>query len=402
MEVLDCMNIKKKAILIKCPSIYTNNKLMSGGIYIDNKVIQAVYKEEELKNIKEENIKVITLPGNCVLIPGMIDLHIHGLMGVDTMDCDAQVFSKMSKYLPSEGVTSYLATTITSEPDITKKTLLLINEFLNGKTYSGAALLGINLEGPFISKEKSGAHNRNLVMNPDIKLFREWQYLSGNNIKIVTIAPELPGAFNFIQNVRENVVLSLGHTNCSYEIAYNSIKEGVSLATHLFNAMSGFDHRTPGAALAVLSSDITTAEIIVDKFHINEAVIKFIYKVLGRDRIVLISDAMRAKGSGPGVYDFGGKKILVDQYTARLSDGTLAGSLLRLNYAAKNITEITDASLGDIIRMTSENPAKLLRIYDRKGSIEDGKDADLVVIDENFNVVMTLCMGEIVYNKDAK
>lgn len=396
------MNKNKKALLIKCPSIYTKNKLISGGVYINNKIIQAVYTEEELKNIKEKNVKVITLSKNCIIIPGMIDQHIHGLMSVDTMDCDIQVFNKMSEFLPSEGVTSYLATTITSKPDITKKVLILINEFLNKKTYNGATLLGINLEGPFISKEKSGAHNKDLLMSPDIKIFKEWQHLSGNNIKIVTIAPELPGAFDFIQNIRGNVVLSLGHTNCSYENACNAINEGVSLATHLFNAMSGFDHKSPGAALAVLSSNVITAEIIVDMFHLNVAVVKFIYKILGADRIVLISDAMRAKGLGPGVYKFGGKKVMVDQFTARLTDGTLAGSLLKLNSAAKNMMDITKASLGDIVKMTSENPAKLLRIYDRKGSIEASKDADLVVIDEHFNVLMTLCMGEIVYNKVAK
>lgn len=396
------MDQKTKPLLVKCSSIYTKNKLISGGIYIDNKVIQSVFEEEELKNIKEKNINIITLPKQFKIIPGMIDLHIHGLMGIDTMDCDIQGFSKMCKFLPSEGVTSYLATTITSAPDIIQKTLLLIKEFLKIKTYSGATLLGINLEGPFISKDKAGAHNKELIVDSNVELFKEWQDFSGNNIKIVTIAPEMPGAFNFIQEVRDNVILSLGHTNCSYETACEAIKEGVRLATHLFNAMSGIDHRCPGAALAVLNSDTISAEIIVDKFHLNEVVVKFIYKVLGGNRIILVSDAMRAKGLGPGVYEFGGKKIVVDQFTARLTDGTLAGSLLKLNNAAKNMMDITTCSLEDIVKMTSENPAKLLKIYDRKGSIEIGKDADLVVIDENFNIAMTVCMGEIVYNKNIQ
>ena len=394
------MSRRSKGLLITCPSIYTSNKMIDGGVYIENGIIQAVVDVDGLKKIKQENIEILNFSKNYRVVPGMIDLHIHGLMGVDTMDCNIDVFNKICKNLTAEGVTAFLATTITSDHLTIEKTLSLIKSYLKAKDHTGSTLLGINLEGPFISKEKAGAHNKEFVLNPDIDLFERWQHLSGENIRIVTLAPELPGAFNFIKNFREKVILSLGHTNCSYGLACKAIDEGIKLATHLFNAMSGIDHRSPGAALAVLQSNKkVTAEIIVDKFHLNEAIVNFIYKMLGRDRIVLISDAMRAKGLGPGEYEFGGKKIFVDKNTARLEDGTLAGSLLKINNAVKNMLDITKLTLTDMIPMVSENPAKLLNVYDKKGSIDVGKDADIVVIDENVNVVMTICMGEIVYIK---
>lgn len=397
------MSRRSKRLLITCPSIYTSNKIINGGVYIENGIIQAVLDKKGLNSIKQENVEIINFSRNYKVIPGMIDLHIHGLMGVDTMDCNIDVFNKMCENLATEGVTAFLATTITSDFITTEKTLSIAKGFLKKNDFIGAALLGINLEGPFISKEKAGAHNKEYILNPDIDLFEKWQHLSGDNIKIVTLAPELPGAFHFIKKFREKVILSLGHTNCSYEVACKAFNEGIKLVTHLFNAMSGIDHRLPGAALAVLQHNKkVTAEIIVDKFHLNEAIINFIYKMLGRDRIALISDAMRAKGLGPGEYEFGGKKIFVDKNTARLEDGTLAGSLLKLNNAVKNMLDITKLTLSDIIPMVSENPAKLLNVYDKKGSIDVGKDADIVVIDENINVIMTICMGEIVYNKDAK
>jgi N-acetylglucosamine-6-phosphate deacetylase len=397
------MNREPKRLLMKCSEIYARDRIFSGGIYIENNIIKEILDEDDLKNINYKDIEIYSFRKNYKIIPGIIDLHIHGLMGADTMDGNLDVFNRMSEYLPQEGVTSFLATTITSDDKTTKKTLTLISNFMNRNNFKGATLLGINLEGPFISKEKSGAHNKELVLNPDVGIFEEWQYISGNNINIVTIAPELPGAFDFIQRFRDNVAISLGHTNCSYEVACKAIDYGARLATHLFNAMSGIDHKTPGAALAVLlTENPMLSEIIVDKIHLHEVVVKLIYKLLGKKRIILISDAMRAKGLGTGIYEFGGNKIFVDKLAARLQDGTLAGSLLKMNHAIKNMIDITKASLSDVISMVSENPAKLLNIYNKKGSIDIGKDADMVVLDNNFNVVMTLSMGKIVYISDEK
>lgn len=397
------MNREQQRLVVKCPAIYTMDRIISGGIYIENNIIKAILDDNALKNINYKDVKTYSFPKDYKIIPGIIDIHVHGLMGVDTMDGNLDVFNRMCEHLPEEGVTAFLATTITSDDKATKKTLSLINNFMSQKNDNGASLLGINLEGPFISKERAGAHNKALVLHPDIDIFDEWQYISGNNIKIVTIAPELPGAFDFIKQYRDSVVLSLGHTNCSYEVACHAIDCGVRHATHLFNAMSGIDHRTPGAALAVLlTANDMLSEIIVDKIHLHEVVVQLIYKLLGKERIVLISDAMRAKGLREGVYEFGGSKIFVDKYAARLQDGTLAGSLLKMNNAIKNMVEITRVSLSDVISMTSKNPARLLNIYNKKGSIDIGKDADIVVLDNSFNVAMTIAMGNIVYINDEQ
>jgi N-acetylglucosamine-6-phosphate deacetylase len=383
--------------LIDGAKICTKNKFIKGGVYIENGIIKEILDRDTLNNYNNSNIEKIELSEHYTLLPGFIDIHVHGLMGVDTMDRVGNSFEKMSTFLPSEGVTSFLATTISSNCETIKNSIMKIKKFMESSS-EGANLLGINLEGPFLAREKAGAHKREMLINPNIELFEEWQYLSGNNIKIVTIAPELPGAFAFIKKFKDSVILSMGHTNCTYEIACQAIRAGIKHVTHLFNAMSGIDHRNPGAALAVLNEgENITSEIIVDRFHLNIAIVKFIYNILGKERLILISDSMRAKGLNPGEYEFGGQKIIVDSRTARLADGVLAGSLLKINEAVKNMVDITNDSLINIAFMTSANPAKLLNIDDKKGTIEVGKDADLVVLDNDFNVVMTFCMGKMVY-----
>jgi N-acetylglucosamine-6-phosphate deacetylase len=255
----------------------------------------------------------------------------------------------------------------------------------------GAEILGINLEGPFLSSAKPGCQKIDYFIAPDINLFKHWQKLTNNLIKIVTVAPELPNSLPFIEFLRrKGIIAACGHSNATYEEAIAAIKAGCTECTHLFNAMQNVHHRDPSIVTACLLSDQVMAEIIADGVHMHPAMLQLAFKLKGADRIVLISDAIRAKYLSDGMYEFGGQQVMVKNNAAKLSDGTLAGSLLKMDTALRNMIKFTGCSLLDAIKMTSVNPAKQLNIFDHKGSIAVGKDADLVVLDESFKVRHTI------------
>jgi len=382
------------------PTIYAEKKRISQGmILISSEMIQEI--DENLAVPKEA--KILTYPSEYSLIPGLIDMHIHGAIGKDMMDADPKSLQAICEHLPSEGVTAFLATTMTAPPQKIEAALLAVRKYAE-QGGGGAEILGVHLEGPFLAKEQKGAQKEEFLVPPDFALFQRWQRASGHRIKLVTFAPELPGADTFLRSLKkEGILCSLGHSNATYEQALHAIEEGCTHATHLFNAMSGMHHRAPGASLAVLFSKKVMAEIIADGIHVHPAIIKLAYAMKGKDHLVLITDAMRGKGMKEGgCCMLGGQEVIVHGKEARLKDGALAGSLLSLNEGMINMMAFTGCSLEEAIAMAAENPAKELSVFDRKGSLAKGKEADLVVLDEKKRPVLTLCKGRIAYQSPSR
>ena len=330
----------------------------------------------EIKDIRVENGKFCEIGKinengidlQCqMVIPGLIDIHTHGVMGVDTMD--GENIEKISEYLLKNGVTSWLPTTMTMDFDSIKRVTDTIPET------KGAKILGYHMEGPYISSNQRGAQNEKYIKNPDIAEFE-----SLRNIKMVTIAPELTGGMDFIKNCK--AIVSIGHTDCDYETAINAMRNGAKCLTHTFNAMPPLHHRNSGPIGAAIDENIYV-QVICDGLHLHKSIIKMLYRTFGADRMILISDSMRATGLADGEYEFGGQMIDVKNEVARTKDGVLAGSTSNLMTCVKKAIEF-GIPKEDAIKMATETPAKLLGI--KKGKIEVGYDADFVVVDDNMNV----------------
>lgn len=387
--------------LIKSVQVYMSNRWIENGyLLIENDVIAAAGSMEACPELDDQCI-TIELSNDCKLIPGFIDLHIHGAAGADTMDGTKEALETMAAALPKEGTTSFLATTMTTAQSDIERALQNAGSYINGQGPADKAeLLGVHLEGPFISPERIGAQHPDYVMMPSIDVFRKWQELAGGHIKLVTMAPEQPNGLELVRYLKEKgVVASIGHSNATYEEVVKSMEAGVNHATHLFNQMRPLHHREPGVVGAVLLHDEIKCEIIVDGIHCHPEMVRFAFNNKGEEGLILITDAMRAKCLGEGTYDLGGQEVMVKDRKATLKDGTLAGSIIKLKDAAKNIQKFTQCGLEAVVQMASVNPAKQLNVYDRKGSIETGKDADLVILDKDDEIYMTFCRGRIAYTK---
>ncbi len=380
-------------LFIKNVMIYTEDeKIEHGHLYIENGLIHNIMCEGEAVDLGD--IPAIDASGLSV-IPGFIDGHIHGAKGADVMDATEEALDTMAKVLPKEGTTSFLATTITqSKKNISKA----LRNIANYENKSGQAeIIGVHLEGPFINKEKKGAQPEDFILEPTIDQFKEWQRLAGNKIKTITMAPELNPDGEVIRYLfKHGINVSAGHTSATFSDMQRSVEQGVRQVTHLCNAMTGIHHRDIGVVGAAFLLDSIRAELIADGIHVNPDMIKIIYQNIGSDRLMLITDAMRAKCMSAGTYDLGGQDVIIDNARAILEDGTLAGSILKLKDAARLMLDIESVTMQDIIKMASENPAKQIGIFERKGSITEGKDADLLIVDEKFNIIYTICRGEII------
>ncbi|WP_181349067.1 N-acetylglucosamine-6-phosphate deacetylase [Thalassobacillus sp. CUG 92003] len=373
-----------------------------GSMRIEDGVIKGIYNqgtapEADYDRVIDANDKEL------VALPGFIDVHIHGANGYDTMDATQEAMTGMSRILPQEGTTSYLATTMTQSKHAIEKALKTAGTYIESQPVDGRAeVLGIHLEGPFISPEKPGAQSPKYIIDPDIGLFQSWQKLSQDHIKLVTLAPEKSGNLDLLQHLKQTgVVGSVGHSNASFEQVEEAVRHGASHITHLFNQMSPLHHRDPGVVGAAYLNHDLLVEMIVDNVHVRPEAIKLSYQLLGSERTALITDAMRAKCLGSGQYDLGGQEVVVHENEARLKDGTLAGSILTLNQAVKNLSDVAALSWGDIAAITSANVAKEMNVYHRKGSLTVGKDADIVLLDREYQVAATFCKGELGYEKEG-
>lgn len=333
-----------------------------------------------------------------VVMPGFIDVHIHGSSGFDTMDATPEALNGLASSLPREGTTSFLATTMTQSDEAISKALQTASAFQADEQQ--AEMLGVHLEGPFISPEMAGAQPLEYIMAPSLSLFEKWQELSGKRIKQITIAPEADHNMEFIRTLSANgVVASIGHSNASFEKVQEAIAAGAKQVTHLYNQMSPFHHRNPGVVGAAFLEEGLAVELIADFVHSHQQSVRLAYQQIGASRLILITDAMRAKGLTPGTYDLGGQDVQVSERDARLPNGALAGSILTMETAAKNVKAITHCTWPELAAMTSANAAIQLGL-ENKGVIATGKDADLVILDGDANVLLTICRGNIAYAKD--
>ncbi len=394
--------VVEQSFIITNVTVYSENFLYEQGfVKVEEGSITKTGNHHELTDEIKKGAEVIALTPDISLIPGMIDIHIHGVDGADTMDATPEAIYTMAKALPKEGTTSFLATTITQSYENIEKALKNVAEYIDKPKKPGVAeVVGLHLEGPFISKKRAGAQPLEYIIAPNLELFRKWQKLSNGMIKVVTLAPEEENGSDFIHYLRQTgVVASIGHSDATYEEVDSAIEAGASHVTHLFNGMTGLHHREPGVVGAALVRDELKVEMIVDGIHIRPEVVKHTYKSKKSDSIILITDSMRAKCLKAGIYDLGGQKVNVSNDRATLQDGTLAGSVLKMGNALQNFQKFTGCSLEELVKITSSNPSMSLNIFDRKGSVKEGKDADFVLLDHNLEVMMTYCCGRLAFKR---
>ncbi len=340
-----------------------------------------------------ENAQVIDAKGGYVTA-GFIDIHIHGYLGEDTSDGSAEGIFKMANGIMKNGVTAFCPTTMTVSMEEINRALEVVRSLKEeSKAWQGAEILGVNLEGPFINPKKKGAQAAEHIKKPDSKFIID----NADIIRLATVAPEMEGGCEAIREIREKsqVVVSIGHTDANFEEAMAGIAAGATHITHLFNAQTPLHHRDPGVVGAGLSQPVT-AELIADTFHIHKGMFELLARVKG-DNLVLITDCTRAGGMPDGEYTLGGQPIFVEGVKCLLEDGTIAGSVLKLNNAVKNMRDNTCLPLWEAVATANLNPAKAIGIDGQKGSIEAGKDADIIITDQDFNIMKTIIGGEIKY-----
>ncbi len=394
--------MKLKNLLLRNASVLTENGMIDKGyIFVkEGKIAEAGSLSDMPENIAGS--EVIELPPGSTVVPGFIDVHIHGAGGADTMDATTEALTTIASILPAEGTTSFLATTITQDKQEIFKALENAADYIEHHNHPGKAeILGIHLEGPFINETRKGAQPEDHIIAPDISLFAKMQEAAGKHIRLVTLAPEKENGKELIAYLAKNgVIASVGHSDAGYEEMKAAVNAGATHVTHLFNGMKGMHHRDPGVAGAALLFKELKIELIADGIHVVPEMIDLSLRAKGTDGVILITDAMRAKCLKNGTYDLGGQEVHVADGKALLADGTLAGSILKMKDSLKNIMKFTGLSLEKTIKLASENPARQLNIYDRKGSIAKGKDADLVVLDGNHDVMMAFCRGTASYNQN--
>lgn len=363
------------------PNTDDNFKICAGALNFDEKIISIGEPVDGAELIDAENNFVA---------PGFINIHIHGAAGVDTMDDDINALKKFAEFLPSSGVTSFLPTTMTMPLE---KIYRALERVRAGKKFSkGARILGAHLEGPFISKKFKGAQAEENILHADFELIKNFSDV----IKIITVAPEETG-FEFIDRcLAKNIIVSIGHSAATYEFATAAISRGANHITHLFNAQSGLHHRKPGIVGAALDSN-ANVELIADNVHVHPAAQRIVAKVKPRSQIILITDSIRACGLGNGISELGGQKVFVKGNFATLEDGTLVGSVAKMNEVLKNFCANTNTDVATGVKLVTKNPAIELKIYDKLGSLEVGKAADITLFDDDFNIKKTFVGGSRAY-----
>ncbi|HEY7406505.1 MAG TPA: N-acetylglucosamine-6-phosphate deacetylase [Candidatus Angelobacter sp.] len=340
------------------------------------------------------NVQLQDFPG-AILTPGFIDIHIHGGSGHDVMEVDGSALAAIERAMIKHGVTSYLATTVTAPLPATLKSLEHLGKSQRTREdRTGSALLGIHLEGPFISHAKRGVHPPENLLRPSPELLRQLHEASGGTVRMLTIAPELEGGLETIAAATQlGIQASLGHSNATFAEASAGIQAGAHHATHTFNAMRSLDHREPGIVGAVLSDDRVTADLIVDGLHVAPSMVKLFLSAKGAERAILITDAISATGMPDGRYKLGGFEVEVKGDRCDL-DGKLAGSVLTLDRAVRNVMRYTSSTLQDSVRLATLNPARLLGINETRGMLAPGRIADVVVLTPQGDVITTMAAGK--------
>ncbi|MHC4545142.1 MAG: N-acetylglucosamine-6-phosphate deacetylase [Planctomycetota bacterium] len=333
-----------------------------------------------------------------IAAPGFIDVHIQGAGGADILDGTVEAIETISQTCARFGTTSFLATTVYNA-DGDNGHLTLAAECA-GRDLGGANLVGIHLEGPFVAANKRGMIQLGCICEPSMEVLDKILDITGGKLAMMTIAPELEGSLEIIRRlVGSSIVASFAHSEADYEQTLAGIAAGISHVTHLFNAMSGVHHRSPGPLVAIFENEKVTAQLIADGVHLHPSILRFAFEILGPERVILITDGMQAMGLPDGQYIYNGVEYESKDGAARYKDGTLIGTALGLSELVKRLMTFTNCGLDVAVKMVTENPAKVLGLADSKGSIDVGKDADLVLLDEDLSVHTTIVSGKIVFGK---
>ena len=355
-------------------------------------------KIEEISCCGGENAEVIELPEDAIVLPGFIDQHIHGAGGSDGMDGTLEDIAIIAKTIAAEGTTSFLVTTMTQSPENITKALSAVKEYRANNSEEGARVVGVHLEGPFIAAAHKGAQPLEYVAQPNVEVFDNYNAASGNAIRIVTLAPEVEGAEELIRHLTDlGVVSSIGHTGAKFADIEKAVSSGASNVTHTYNAQSALHHREIGTVGSAMLLDDLNCELIADTIHVSVPAMRLLIKNKPLDKLSLITDAMRAKGIPDGVSELGGQVVYVKNGEARLEDGTLAGSVLRMNRAIQNVVERVGVPFTQAVDYATINPARMLKIDSEAGSIKVGKRADFTVLNKNYDVLLTIRGGKVIY-----
>ena len=335
------------------------------------------------------------------LVPGFIDVHVHGAGGDDSSDGSVKSLENIADLLPQAGVTSFLATTLTVAADDIVTAVQAAATFAETQQ-SGARLLGCHVEGPFISPNRIGAQNPKYILSPDLSLISELDRILSGLTKLITLAPEADGAINLITELtRMNWIVSAGHSEADYATMQKAFAAGLNGATHLFNGMSAIHHREPGPVGASLVNDSVYTELIADGHHLHPGIVNLVLKTKPLDKIILVSDAVRALGLTEGQYTLGGQDIMVEKGTARLANGSLAGSVLWLNDALRNICTWCDLPLADGVKLITENPARYLGLENKIGSLAEGFFGDVTILNQDLSVQEVWIRGKKISGRQS-
>lgn len=368
-------------LLIHAKYLDEDFRLVQGDIEIEDGKILRVGKDLPRK---EEDLAV-DCAGSYTVVPGFVDVHIHGCAGADTCDATREALEAMAAFLLAHGVTSFCPTTMTTSRETIQAALLAAKDMMDHPMEGGARVVGVNMEGPFIAKERKGAQKEEDILPPDFPLFQRFYEESGGIVRLVDVAPEQPGGLDFVEKASQLCTVSIAHTTADYDQAKAAFDKGVTHATHLFNAMSGLHHRKPGVVGAVFDDSRVRGELICDGFHIHPAVLRAAFRLLG-DRALIVSDSMRANGMPEGeAFDLGGQMVTVHQGKALLPDGTIAGSVTNLHQEIKNLVSF-GVPFEQAVKAATLLPARAIGLDGEIGSIAPGKRADLVVLDEKLDI----------------
>lgn len=396
------MNIQSYQV-IKNGTVITPHKEIRDGVVIvqGSKIIDVGKKGEVQEPLQARVIDA----DSGYIIPGMIDIHVNGAMGADVTKVLPDTFDVMGRFFVKHGTTSYLGTTITSADEDFVKVLNYAREVINGNKAEGAELLGIHMEGPYLSHGQSGAHPRSFLKSPSRGHYMQFMEYS-DVLKKMTLAPELDGAAQLVKDLRDKgIIAAAGHTDGIYREVKASIDAGITHGTHFFCNMSHFRRdnlkRVAGVVETLLYDDRVSGELIGDGWHVGPMLMKLLVRVKGIDRVCFVTDAMPAVGLPDGLHMIGDVEAVVENGIARLPDNTAyAGSVTTMDVCLRNGMDQVDLSLIDVVRMATLTPAEIVAADNRKGSLEKGKDADIVVCDKDLNVRKTVARGKLVYEKD--
>ena len=376
----------------KNANVYVKGKgVLKCDVAFRNGIISAIGNDLDIDD-------VIAIDKGAVVVPGFIDEHIHGAAGSDGMDGTVRDISVIANAVVKEGTTAFLVTTMTQSVENIKKALSAVNEYIEAKREDGAEVLGAHLEGPFISLKHVGAQPMEYVQAPSVEAFSVYEKASGGHIKIVSLAPETDGAKELIKYLSDKgIVASIGHTDAKYSDIMEAKKCGATNVTHTYNAQTPLHHREIGVVGTALLDDDLYSELICDTVHVCPPAVRLLVKNKPDDKLILITDSMRAKHLPDGLSELGGQQVIVKNGEARLNNGTLAGSVLKMNDAVKNMVKVIGVDFCTAIDYATANPAKSLGMFSERGSIAVGKRADFAVLDEDFKVLKTIRGGNVVF-----